>query len=929
MFNKGEDQQMKVSSNVESKQKALSNKPNPANTILRNKVAVFPFIIRSGFVNLTEKGYVDRNAEPSNYGFFQKLFIGNESIIATWENSTSLVKPRNKNYYEYDFHLGSKYFGQVIDGMYNKSIEVEDVNIDGDFMGMKYSSNITLRFNVNQKFANADSNFYPYEVDMFKLYTIPQLSLNKWYYISNVETIYNDANTEIIMCEVTFSSLDDKLQQSGYAVEQYINYAAPGEPYAKPVIEYLENGTKEIILDPNCLNVSGIKYIQIELEGANALSGVQIQGRDIVYNEDGKQIFYANKFLLPQKFVLPQSNNLSTKSTPTQNFFYFPDEMVSFTFNQDFVKQFKEVNDSVSTVDNSGVFTLGAFANWEDLHKGIHKSNSTTPRTSIIDPVWAPLQGIGWTNTYGVVDNAYVSENLTYGTNSKANEILAMNGIANMSYPTLPLSMASCKPYYLSSIPIIGGLLSMVVGDAYIGSFNSGKRVANRVGYFMDADIAGMLANVKVGNDSGNTITGRVESFIGAIGADNVPKYLGVGSLRTTICFKLTDVCTTYTWNNKKYENFNTEWIGQTFKRHNNDGNKVLVNEDGSKTYFKSQVANFIDTNKAFIIDQITVTALTAGNIKITCYSDNMESQWATTVKSNGNWTGNIRDWMTVINTGGWDDSWTHHEDNFTWPTGYNGATGEKILDGELRIYNDQNIVGLGGYNTSLNIDESRNQWLYKGIGSYLRHIIDSPTRKEVIKYIDISPYDNKTDFLANNTKLVINADNHFNVGIRYMSRSYENIDIANDERGWIQSGRTVSTFVLKDAEDQTSSLYKNISISNGVNSTQMLNKVLKKGDFYNGQADNVSMRAMNGWDEGDQTGFEVKLWCEIDLFEDYMEVYLKLVLEIPKVDESHKRDGHYIWSTWSRRWNVLVWEGLDAKMYPEFKIFNIKLSVV
>ena len=165
------------------------------------------------------------------------------------------------------------------------------------------------------------------------------------------------------MCEVTFSSLDDKLQQSGYAVEQYINYAAPGEPYAKPVIEYLENGTKEIILDPNCLNVSGIKYIQIELEGANALSGVQIQGRDIVYNEDGKQIFYANKFLLPQKFVLPQSNNLSTKSTPTQNFFYFPDEMVSFTFNQDFVKQFKEVNDSVSTVDNSGVFTLGTLAN--------------------------------------------------------------------------------------------------------------------------------------------------------------------------------------------------------------------------------------------------------------------------------------------------------------------------------------------------------------------------------------------------------------------------------------------------------------------------------------------------------------------------------------------------------------------------------------
>ena len=927
MFNKGEDQQMKVSSNVESKQKALANKPNPANTILRNKVAVFPFILRSGFINMTEKGYVDRNAEPSNYGFFQKLFIGNESIIATWENSTRLVKPRNKNYYEYDFHLGTKYFGQVIDGMYNKSIEVEDVNIDGDFMGMKYSSNITLRFNVNQKFANGDSNFYPYEVDMFKLYTIPQLSLNKWYYISNVETIYNDANTEIIMCEVTFSSLDDKLQQSGYAVEQYINYAAPGEPYAKPVIEYLENGSKEIILDPGCLNVSGIKYIQIELEGANALSGVQIQGRDIVYNDDGKQIFYANKFLLPQKFVLPQSNNLSTKSTPTQNFFYFPDEMVSFTFNQDFVKQFKEVNDSVSTVDNSGVFTLGTLANWEDLHKGIHKSNSTTPRTSIIDPVWAPLQGIGWTNTYGVVDNAYVSENLTYGTNSTAVEILAMNGIANMSYPTLPLSMASCKPYYLSSIPIIGGLLSMFVGDAYLGSPNSGKRVANRVGYFMDADIAGMLANVKVGNDSGNTITGRVESFIGAIGADNVPKYLGVGSLRTTICFKLTDTCTTYTWDNKKYENFNTEWIGQTFKKHNNDENKVLVNQDGSKTYFKNQVANFIDTNKAFIIDQITVTALTAGNIKITCYSDNMDSQWTTTVKSNGSWTGNIRDWMTVINTGGWDDSWTYREDNFTWPTGYNGATGEKMLDGELRIFNN-NYKRYSEYNSWNIIDENRDQWLYEGVSNLNRHIIKSPKRKEVIKYIDISPYDNKTDFLANNSKIIINADHYFNVGVIDTNPTPENKDIANNERGWVQSGHKAVIFDLTDAIDQHSTLYENIDGGNNLYSAYMLNKTLKKGDFFNGQADNVSICTMQGWIEGPQTGFSVSLQCEIDFYDDYMEVYLNLLLEIPKVPDEHKVEGHYIWNTWSRSWFIVA-QGLQSCMYPEFKMFNIKLSVV
>ena len=53
--------------------------------------------------------------------------------------------------------------------------------------------------------------------------------------------------------------------------------------------------------------------------------------------------------------------------------------------------------------------------------------------------------------------------------------------------------------------------------------------------------------------------------------------------------------------------------------------------------------------------------------------------------------------------------------------------------------------------------------------------------------------------------------------------------------------------FDLKDAEDQESSLYKNINHNNTVSSVQMLNKVLKKGDFFNGQADNVSIRTMNG----------------------------------------------------------------------------------
>ena len=135
--------------------------------------------------------------------------------------------------------------------------------------------------------------------------------------------------------------------------------------------------------------------------------------------------------------------------------------------------------------------------------------------------------------------------------------------------------------------------------------------------------------------------------------------------------------------------------------------------------------------------------------------------------------------------------------------------------------------------------------------------------------------------------------------------------------------------FDLKSAEDQTSSLYKNINISNGVGSAQMLNKVLKQGDFYNGKGDNVSICTMQGWIEGPQTGFSVGLQCEVDFFEDYMEVYLNLLLEIPKVADEHKVEGRYVWNTWSRMLDFIAWKGIGAYSHPEFKMFNIKLSVV
>jgi hypothetical protein len=43
--------------------------------------------------------------------------------------------------------------------------------------------------------------------------------------------------------------LSDKLQESGRAVEQYVNFSAPGEGYAYPYIRYDGKGNKLVGLD--------------------------------------------------------------------------------------------------------------------------------------------------------------------------------------------------------------------------------------------------------------------------------------------------------------------------------------------------------------------------------------------------------------------------------------------------------------------------------------------------------------------------------------------------------------------------------------------------------------------------------------------------------------------------------------------------------
>ena len=695
-------------------------------------------------------------------------------------------------------------------------------------------------------------------------------------------------------------------------------------------------------MDQENLFINGISYIQIELQGCNAISGISIQGRELMFdiNKHPYQYFQANKFLLPQSLAIPVNNPLIATSKPTQNFNFFPDEVLALTTNMDYCKQWKSIEDAVNTVDNAGIFTIGSQQDWLDATLGKNKTNwNGSGYYSFLDPNWKPLNGIDWEKTMKVDDNAYISDNLKFTKRNNMCEILAMSGIYNLSYPVLPLSMWASKPYYLSNIPIIGGLLTQFIGDARIGGPNAGKRPSNTVSYFMDCDVSGMLAALKLSNQSaGSTITGRVEAFLGAINGDNAPKLLGVNSLNTTLCFKLTDTFTTYKNNDAPYSGFNTAWIGQIYKPWDHkDDPRELVNYNGERTYFRGSLSNFADVNKSFVIDQINITGLTMGNIKITCYDKNFKSQWTSTIKSNSNWTGSVRDWMTIINTGGWDETFCSRENSFEWPNDYNAANDTFNIDGQLRIYNGQRVGHYYNIDTCCYIDQDyQDSWIYMGSTTKRHEITCLNDVQASIKYSDISNYNTKEEFMAHFKKICLLLDNHFNLGVRYWEGVSGDPQVKSKERNFIQDKEKMFySFDIADALNNNGHsetlLYSCIGPNNEVNNNVLLTKPLIKGDWW--IYDSISgltatVRPLTAGLDGPQLPFELVLITDIKLYDQFFTIKLSPKLRLPVVSDDKKVDNHYSWGIYSRDGGILQY-GANAYIEPEFIINNIKLFVV
>ncbi|AXF95424.1 hypothetical protein [Spiroplasma phoeniceum] len=75
---------------------------------IKSNYFFFPFIIKTGLVNITDKGFQPNNGVPQNFTQMSQIFTGKEGIIAQWKNAIKIRSRAIPDIWNYDFFQNNK-----------------------------------------------------------------------------------------------------------------------------------------------------------------------------------------------------------------------------------------------------------------------------------------------------------------------------------------------------------------------------------------------------------------------------------------------------------------------------------------------------------------------------------------------------------------------------------------------------------------------------------------------------------------------------------------------------------------------------------------------------------------------------------------------------------------------------------------------------
>ncbi|WP_424526442.1 hypothetical protein [Spiroplasma endosymbiont of Glossina fuscipes fuscipes] len=484
----------------------------------------------------------------------------------------------------------------------------------------------------------------------------------QWLYPSNVINYYSPYDGSFLWQEITFSSINDKISNSGLSVRQFIQTSAPGEGYCFPKITYDEKLNKGIVeLDDILLKDPGVRAMSVKFYGNPIFFDMPVIGRPIIKGQFNKKVMNSRDLLMYNMFPAPP-DKINTYASPDVSWYNiqaiqptmitgFKDWKDSMEARYDFWNQKNSegivitdptttsatnssVGRNIHTEDDSSKFYWSK--NWK-----ITPPNKVKVNSGNVDNIIS-TQASSYFRRKDEFGNTVGQVQIEYNKMGKCNvwDILNMNNFINRQITVLPLNYTQKLVFNPFTIPGgVGKFLNFIsFGIPWGWVINQDEKTWPNFQWlngFMSANIYSFYNDAFWGDDSKGKGYLPFEIFREQ-GNDKVGAIFGANATSLGFTTLLTDKCKGTVLTNDGSKTSELVYSTYNLKQLNPKTNRVyLINEQTKAVDAQTPVTlseqdddcEFLQTpdgtNCSYIIDMFSIQALYKGNFEIIFYADN------------------------------------------------------------------------------------------------------------------------------------------------------------------------------------------------------------------------------------------------------------------------------------------------------------------
>lgn len=632
-------------------QQRIARERERTQNLLSQAFCIIPYQV-SGIVDYSNQGFVNYQITPEDAETFKRVWTGNDSCILNWYQSTSLQLNSAKRP-TINYKIGDYILGNLIDN--DSACEINNDVSFSDYKSQQVRKSITFRVIAS---SHEPLNDY-YQL---MLYKIPKYSNNTIFRLANINRIF--IGNQLMEYQLTFTSINQDLANTGRAKQQNINMSAPGQGYVAPKIyaknEYTPRGTEGVdyvlmkndeylVVDKTKLINNPVTKCVIKLFGNGILSSVAFIGRPVLANSSVNEWRY-QRLIFPFNFSQPSTPTLYRTQTNNTNC-YWGGFSPTVQYWKDFISNIKDTFQVVNKWNFEGFLEY-------------NKSQLELTNPKISGGYAFSLFKIGVNNWQVASNNLGVVTTLnSYGVNSNFN-MSNTKPIHDKMWDAYWVQKSMvCLPISSNSTLTFGNVLNGGIASAAGGLF------------------AGSKAPFLIGAGIGLFMIGALASWVGASSQAKAPKYYGIV--------------------NAPFLDYNDGYFGDTVENKDKILMNMLDSDEGSPSsiFFSTETMNFsfeaqltdeflvsqkrystgnigqktfengaaisggtllvngneqlVQSNSSlgYIIDQIQVDACFKGDISIEFLDSAGQVSWSGIYQSQGKWTNSLRETRTLINT--------------------------------------------------------------------------------------------------------------------------------------------------------------------------------------------------------------------------------------------------------------------------------------